>query len=132
MPAQTKNYERMKLSCYLSPVIAAIPSEHPDKDISFLHSLYAWGVLIVIVISTVLLNILGRKKWMYLTIFLALFPLVASYLFATLPLPEMVLSHDTKSDNAQKKHLGLALWKMLFISRRHLETFSEWRYSQFC
>ena len=43
----------------LSQVIAAIPSEHPDKDMSLLHSLYAWGVLIVIVISTVFLNIFG-------------------------------------------------------------------------
>ena len=111
----------------LSPVIAAIPSEHPDKDMSLLHSLYAWGVLIVIVISTVFLNIFGRERWMYLTVFLALFPLVASYLFATSPLPEMNLSHDSKSGNTQKKHLGLALCvACIFLGSCAENTMSSW------
>ena len=29
----------------LSPLIAAIPSENPDRDMSRLHSLYAYGVV---------------------------------------------------------------------------------------
>ena len=111
----------------LSPVIAAIPSEHPDKDMSLLHSLYAWGVLIVIVISTVFLNIFGREKWMYLTVFLALFPLVASYLFATSPMPDMVLSHDSKSGNAKKHHFGLALCvACIFLGSCAENTMSSW------
>lgn len=111
----------------LSPVIAAIPSEHPDKDMSLLHSLYAWGVLIVIVISTVFLNLFGREKWMYLTVFLALFPLVASYLFATSPMPEMVLSHDSKSGNAKKHHFGLALCvACIFLGSCAENTMSSW------
>jgi MFS family permease len=111
----------------LSPVIAAIPSKHPDKDMSLLHSLYAWGVLIVIMISTVFLNIFGRENWMYLTVFLALFPLVASYLFATSPLPEMNLSHDSKSDNAQKTYWGLVLCvACIFLGSCAENTMSSW------
>ena len=36
----------------LSPMIAAIPSENPQRDMSFLHSLYAFGVLFMVVFST--------------------------------------------------------------------------------
>ena len=34
----------------VSPVIAAIPSDNPQKDMSTLHSLYAFGVFTVVVI----------------------------------------------------------------------------------
>lgn len=111
----------------LSPVIAAIPSQNPDKDMSLLHSLYAWGVLIVIVISTVFLNIFGNEKWMYLTVFLALFPLVASYLFATSPLPEMNLSHEPKSSATKKQRFGLALCvACIFLGSCAENTMSSW------
>lgn len=111
----------------LSPLIAAIPSEHPDKDMSLLHSLYAWGVLSVVVISTIFLNIFGRENWMYLTIFLAVLPLVASYLFATSPLPELNLSHDTKSTGVKKQTMGLALCAAcIFLGSCAENTMSNW------
>lgn len=111
----------------LSPLIAAIPSEHPDKDMSLLHSLYAWGVLSVVIISTVFLNIFGRENWMYLTIFLALLPLVASYLFATSPMPKLSLSQDTKSSGAKKQTMGLALCAAsIFLGSCAENTMSNW------
>lgn len=53
----------------LSPLVAALPSKTPEKNMSLLYSLYAWGILIVIVLSTVFLHFIGREKWMYLTLF---------------------------------------------------------------
>ena len=38
----------------LSPTIAALPSDDPQRDMSTLHSLYAFGVFTMVVISTVL------------------------------------------------------------------------------
>lgn len=111
----------------LSPVVAAIPSEHPDKDMSMLHSLYAWGVFSVVVISTIFLNVFGRENWMYLTIFLAIFPSIASYLFATSPMPEMNLSHGSKSGDAKKHNLGLALCvACIFLGSCAENTMSNW------
>ena len=40
----------------VSPTIAALPSEHPDRDMSFLHSLYGYGFVGVVVISTLFLK----------------------------------------------------------------------------
>ena len=111
----------------LSPVIAAIPSKHPDKDMSILHSLYGWGVLAVVVISTIFLNVFGRENWMYLTVFLALLPLIASYLFATSPIPEMNLSHGANTKSAQKHHFGLALCiACIFLGSCAENTMSNW------
>lgn len=111
----------------MSPLVAAIPSKHPDKDMSMLHSLYAWGVLGVVVISTIFLNLFGRENWMYLTIFLALLPVVASYLFMTTPLPEMNLSHDNHSQSAQKRTFGLALCVLcIFLGSSAENVMSNW------
>ena len=38
----------------ISPVIAAIPADDPDREMSKLHSVYAWGVVFVIIVCTVI------------------------------------------------------------------------------
>lgn len=111
----------------LSPLVAAVPSEHPDKDMSILHSLFAWGVFSVVIISTIFLNIFGRENWMYLTVFLAIFPLIASYLFATSPMPELNLSHNANSGSAKKHNMGLALCvACIFLGSCAENTMSNW------
>ena len=53
----------------ISPVIAAIPSKDPDREMSKLHSIYAWGVVFVIVVSTVYLYFCGAENWQWLALF---------------------------------------------------------------
>ena len=48
----------------LSPMIAAIPSKNPQRDMSALHSLYAFGVFTVVVISTLFLKL--YMIWLYI------------------------------------------------------------------
>ena len=47
----------------ISPVIAAIPSENPEREMSKLHSIYAWGVVGVILVSTLFLAFFKREYW---------------------------------------------------------------------
>lgn len=111
----------------MSPLVAAIPSDTPDRDMSMLHSLYAWGVLMVVVISTVFLNIFGRQNWMYLTVFLAMLPLAAAYLFATSPMPPMELTHAPGGSGAKKRTMGLALCTLcIFLGSAAENTMSNW------
>ena len=44
----------------LSPTIAALPSDNPQRDMSMLHSLYAFGIFFVIVSSTVFFALFDR------------------------------------------------------------------------
>ena len=114
----------------ISPIVAAIPSEHPEKDMSLLHSLYAWGVMSVVAISTVFLTVFGRENWMYLTLFFAAVPLISSYLFATSPMPELDLSNSTdtsKTKNAKERNIGLALCVLcIFLGSAAENTMSNW------
>lgn len=94
----------------LSPVIAAIPSDNPQKDMSMLHSLYAFGVFTVVVISTLFLRIFGSENWMYLTVFWAILPVTASVMFMLSPMPEMNSSENTEGVKGTKRRtLALAI-----------------------
>ena len=93
----------------LSPVVAAIPSENPDRDMSLLHSLYAYGVVSVVVISTVFLKIFGTQNWMYLTLFWAVLPLVAFFMFSASPMPNVNMGSSENGKNASKKTMIMTL-----------------------
>ena len=71
----------------LSPLIAAMPSDNPERDMSRLHSVYAWGVAGVVTVSAALLALLGRERWYLMAGLWSVFPLCGFLLFrgATLP-----------------------------------------------
>ena len=71
----------------ISPVIAAIPAENPDREMSKLHSVYAWGTVGVIILGTLFLNFVGGEYWWVLALIFALIPTVAvaAYLGSELP-----------------------------------------------
>ncbi len=92
----------------LSPVVAAIPGS-TDKDMSFLHSLYAWGVMSVVGISTLFFSIFGKENWMYLTLFWAAFPLVSCTAFCLAPFPQMDISHNETKASKKSRGVGLLL-----------------------
>ena len=73
----------------LSPIIAAIPSENPERDMSKLHSCYAWGAVVIVIFSTLFLRLVGGKMWYLLPITMCIIPLVAMLLFMKSEFPEM-------------------------------------------
>ncbi len=73
----------------VSPVIAAIPSDNPEREMSKLHSMYAWGTVGVVILSTVFLKVFGGENWMYLAFIWSVIPLVGFIMFSKAKLPEM-------------------------------------------
>ncbi|MBO5744975.1 MAG: MFS transporter [Clostridia bacterium] len=98
----------------LSPVIAAIPSDNPQRDMSLLHSLYAFGTFTMIVVSTVFLKVFGTENWAYLIMILACLPVMASVLFMLSPMPEMNndQSEGRSSEDTRKRAIGLLLFTL--------------------
>lgn len=73
----------------ISPVIAAIPAKDPDREMSRLHSVYAWGVVGVILIATLFLLLFGSEYWQLLALLFALIPLSSCILFSAAVIPDM-------------------------------------------
>lgn len=94
----------------LSPIIAAIPSDDPQKDMSLLHSLYAFGVFFVVVVSTLFFALFSAKNWAYLTMFFAVLPVIAAVLFMCSPFPDMGGAESAPAAERKKaKGAGLLL-----------------------
>ena len=96
----------------LSSVVGAIPSENPDKEMSKLHSIYAWGVVGVIIIATLYLFLLDHKYWQWLALGLALVPLVSFALFLRAKFPKM--ETPEKATGALALMKSKALWLCVF------------------
>ncbi len=73
----------------ISPVIAAIPAKDPDREMSKLHSIYAWGVVGVIILSTLFLLKFGNTNWYYLPLIFAIIPLISAILYLNSKIPPM-------------------------------------------
>lgn len=112
----------------LSPTIAAIPSDNPQRDMSMLHSLYAFGVFTVVVVSTLFIKLFGNKNWMLLTLFFALLPVIPSVLFMLSPMPDMQ-NHGNVSnpEKVKRRTLGLILCVgCIFFGSCAENTMSNW------
>ena len=96
----------------ISPVIAAIPSKDPDREMSKLHSVYAWGVVFVIAVSTVFLLLAGNDAWQWLALLFMLIPLISAFLFFRSEIP--VMETPKQSSGALKLLCNKGVWLSVF------------------
>ena len=74
------------LEVIVSPIIAAIPSDETSGSMSLLHSFYCWGQVLVVILTTLFLEIFGRGYW-YIACFLwTIVPISSGLLFSRVPI----------------------------------------------
>ncbi len=112
----------------VSPTVAALPSDNSERDMSILHSLYAYGFVSVVLISTLFLQFVGNKYWMYLTFFWAVLPVIASILLMKAYLPDMNMEHnEKKSVNSKHRTKSILLcMACIFLGACAENTMSNW------
>ena len=113
----------------LSPTIAALPSDNPQRDMSTLHSLYAFGTFTMIVISSVFLRVFGAENWMYLVIFFACLPIICAVMFMLSPMPDMSEEGTPGGtiDGTKRRAIGLALcFACIFFGSCSENAMSNW------
>ncbi len=96
----------------ISPVIASVPSDDPDREMSKLHSIYAWGVVFVIIISTLFLLLAGNENWQFLALAFILIPLVSAFLFLGSDIPHIETPNHTS--DAIKLLRNKGVWLCIF------------------
>ena len=110
-----------------SPVIAALPSDDPDREMSKLHSVYAWGVMFMVIVSTLFLKIFGNENWQWLALFYTLIPLTSAALFAGAEIPPM--ETPEKVSGAVKMLKNKTLWLCfgaIFLAGATECTMNQW------
>ncbi len=109
----------------ISPLVAAAPSSSPEKDMSVLHSLYGWGVVSVTVISTIFFKLFGTGNWIFLTLGLAVLPLIASFIFCISPIPETKQESVKSAKTSDTKVLALCA-ACIFLGSAAENTMTNW------
>lgn len=111
----------------ISPVIAAIPSENPEREMSKLHSIYAWGVVFVVVFGTLFLFVFSQAAWQWLVVILWSVPLTAAVLFSKTEIPHMETPEKMAGvwELMKKKELWLSVFA-IFLGGAAEGTMSQW------
>lgn len=111
----------------ISPVIAALPSDNPERDMSKLHSTYAWGVVAVVIVSTLLLMLFGRENWQWLALIWTAVPLISCVLFMNSTVP--ALKSPEKASNVVSLILNknfIICFLCIFFGGASECTMSQW------
>lgn len=111
----------------MSPLVAALPSEEPEHEMSKLHSIYAWGVVGVIIFATLFLQFAGDKNWMYLPIVFTSIPVVAFALFFKTTLPDLQTGDKVTgvAELLKNKQLWLCVFA-IFLGGASECTMAQW------
>jgi len=67
------------------PVVEGCPFENKEKVMSFVHSFYCWGQVLVVILSTLGFLLLGLEKWQIISVFWSVIPLFNFFLFLKVP-----------------------------------------------
>ncbi len=78
----------------VSPIVEACPFENKESRMSLLHSFYCWGVVAVVLGSTLFFALFGVEHWRILTLLWALVPFCNIFNFLTCPIERLVETGD--------------------------------------
>lgn len=111
----------------ISPVIAAIPADNPDGEMSKLHSIYAWGVVFVIISGTLFLLCFGNRSWQWLALIFTFVPLTSAILFAGAEIPRMESpEHASGALEMLKNRKLIACVLAIFLGGASECTMAQW------
>ncbi len=111
-----------------SPVIASLPSENPEREMSTLHSMYAFGVVAVVVLSTLFLQIFGRERWQMLALLWILPSVVTAVMLFASGVPDLNKKEE-KAKSGDTVFKKCALWLSvigIFLGGAAENTMSQW------
>lgn len=93
----------------VSPIVEACPTNKKSSFMSFLHSFYCWGSVVVILVSTLFFYLFGTSIWKITAVCWAAVPVLNCVYFAFVPISELA------EDGERMSVFGLLRTKMFWI-----------------
>jgi fucose permease len=116
------------LEVIISPIVEALPTDHKAAAMSLLHSFYCWGVVGVVILSTLYFNLAGIDNWRRLPLLWALLPLGTAFLFAAVPLKTLIGESEKAVllRELSVKKFFMFLFLMMICSGASEQAMSQW------
>lgn len=96
----------------VNPIVDSLPGEAKASALSLLHSFYCWGHVVVVLLSTITLELIGSSLWYLLPIVWAIIPIYNMIQFIFVPLVPAVGENEKLP---VKKMLGSFLFLIALI-----------------
>ncbi len=99
-----------------SPIVEASPADNKAAAMSLLHSFYCWGMVAVIVLSTLFFAIFGKENWRILCCIWALLPIFNIFYFTQVPINTLTAEGEGMTVKQLAKSGLFWLFVLLMIS----------------
>lgn len=111
-----------------SPLVEACPTKHKSAIMSVLHSFYCWGVLAVVLLSTLFFVTVGKNNWPTLACLWAILPMVNAVLFSVAPMASMAdhVPHQMKLKDFLTSKLFWVLMLLMLAAGASELSVSQW------
>lgn len=111
----------------ISPVFSEIPSKDPARSMSMLHSVYAWGVVGVVILTTLFMHFVGKDMWQWLMIGLTLIPILAVVFYTGSAVPSVKTPEKASGAVSMLKSGGVWLLVLaMFLGGASEVTMAQW------
>lgn len=97
-----------------NPIVEACPVKNKNRILSFLHSGYCFGLVIVVLLSTLFFAVFGIENWRILSCIWAIIPALDAILFCFVPIGHI----DAAPDDTNKKHSAFrtfTFWALIVL-----------------
>ena len=104
------------LEVLISPIVDAVPDSKSKAGImALMHSFYAWGQVIVIIVTSLVILFAGAVNWHYIVFVWAVVPIVGIFMFAFCPIPQRETEEQTAKTRGKTMFSPFMLLAMLAI-----------------
>lgn len=111
----------------ISPIVEACPTDDKTAAMSMLHSFYCWGVVGVIVISTVFFSLAGIEKWYILAVSWAVLPACNAFVFSVVPIGSLTENGAGMSiRKLMKTRIFWVLFLLMICAGASEQAMSQW------
>ncbi len=110
----------------ISPIVDACPSDNSAAMMSLLHSFYCWGVVAVVLFSTVFFVIFGTENWWILALLWAIIPAVNAVCFLRVPLPNLAAEEKQSAVGLFKMPVFVIMFIIMFAGGAAEQAMTQW------
>ena len=111
----------------ISPIVDSLPGDAKASTMSLLHSFYSWGQVVVVALSTLLLQLFGHDLWFLLPILWAILPAINLFYFLRVPLiPPVAEEHRLPLKKLLTSRIFVVAMLLMVCSGAAEQAMSQW------